>query len=359
MRLRLEQHAREAAGSRGLSLADYAELLRRDHGARQALVDRLLVPTTSFFRHPEQFDALRRLVPGWPGPVTIWSAGCSTGQEAYSLAMLMRESARQDWSVVASDVSSTALQRAEAAVYQPRELAGLSEQRRRLHLEPAGPGWRVVGEVRERVRFVHHNLATEDVPAAASGAVAAFCRNVLIYMRPEAQRTILERFVERLRSLQILFLGATESLWGVTDRLVPVSLDGVYAYRPAGGRRVEAAPPRAPRRRPAAAPSAPAPPSLGTRAHMAEGEAALAAGRPDDAVAAFRKACYIEPDDPLAHFNLALALEAGGHGGARRAYAAARAALQRRGVAVVETELEGFRADELLELIERRLRDLR
>jgi Flp pilus assembly protein TadD len=92
---------------------------------------------------------------------------------------------------------------------------------------------------------------------------------------------------------------------------------------------------------------------------MAEGEAALAAGRADDAVAAFRKACYVEPDDPLAHFNLALALETGGHSGARRAYAAARAALQRRGVAVVEAELEGFRAGELLGLIERRLRLLR
>ena len=92
---------------------------------------------------------------------------------------------------------------------------------------------------------------------------------------------------------------------------------------------------------------------------MAEGEAALAAGRADDAAAAFRKACYMEPDDPLAHLNLGLALETGGHEGARRAYAAARAALRRRGLAVVEAELEGFRADELLALIERRLGHLR
>src|SRR5207245_4167144 len=96
MRARLDQFARETARERGLSLDQYSDLVHADDAARQDLVDRLVVPTTSFFRHPEQFEALRRLLPDWPDPVTVWSAGCSTGQEAYSLAILLEESGRGD-----------------------------------------------------------------------------------------------------------------------------------------------------------------------------------------------------------------------------------------------------------------------
>jgi Flp pilus assembly protein TadD len=88
---------------------------------------------------------------------------------------------------------------------------------------------------------------------------------------------------------------------------------------------------------------------------MAEGEVALAAGDPRTAAAAFRKACYLDADDPLAHLHLGLALEAAGDGDARRAFAAARAALVGRRTAVVESELKGFRAGEVLRLIEHRL----
>jgi chemotaxis protein methyltransferase CheR len=191
---------------------------------------------------------------------------------------------------------------------------------------------------------------------------------VLIYLGAEAQRAFLDSLASRLHALEVLFLGATESLWGVTVRFVPVDLDRAYAYRPAGrsARRPGLAPsrpiPRAahpvatPTRASApAAASRPAPAEPGAAVYIAEGEAALAAGDAGAAVAAFRKACYLDAEDPLAHLHLALALEAVGDSTARRAFAAARTALAGRGTVVVESELQGFRAGELLRLIEHRL----
>jgi chemotaxis protein methyltransferase CheR len=376
MRLRLDRYAREGARARALSLADYANLVRDDDVARQDLVDRLVVPTTSFFRHPEQFEALRRMLADWPDPVTIWSAGCSSGQETYSLAILLRESGRPGWRVVASDVSTEAVEHTAAGIYEQRELGGLSAERRRRHLEPKEGSWQVAGDLRERVTVVHHNLATQDPPREARGAVAVFCRNVLIYFGPEAQRAFLDGLISRLPGLEVLFLGATESLWGVTDRFVPVSLGHAYVYRPAGPQAPKAGPQvpkaglpagsRTPRagipataRRDVPAPlpmrRGRAPVERAASAYMAEGEVALAAGDPRAAAAAFRKACYLDADDPLAHLHLGLALEAAGDGDSRRAFAAARAALVGRGTAAVESELKGFRAGELLRLIEHRL----
>jgi chemotaxis methyl-accepting protein methylase len=367
MRFRLQQQVREAARLRGMDAAQYAELVRRDETVRQSLVDTLVVPTTSFFRHPEHFDALRSLLGGWNGPVTVWSAGCSIGPEPYSIAMALHESGRKDWRVVASDVSSTAIERAASAVYEARELSGLSSERRQRYLERTGGRSRVVGELRERVTFVLHNLASDAVPRAALTAQAVFCRNVLIYLRPEVQRSFLERVVDHVTKLDIVFLGATESIFGVTERLVPVRVGAAYAYRRAGRRR-DAAPSgekatvSAPGRR-APAPSAPRAPAAGVRAplrdsatYLADGHVALAAGEPAAAVTAFRRACYLDPENPLAHVNLGLSLDAAGHAAeARRAFATARATLRRGGMTLVEAELEGFRGEALVELIDRRL----
>jgi len=369
MRLRLDRYARDAARTRALSLDDYANLVRDDDAARQDLVDRLVVPTTSFFRHPEQFEALRRLLPGWPDPLTIWSAGCSSGQETYSLAILLQESGRPGWRVVASDVSTEAVEHTAAGIYEQRDLGGLSAERRHRHLERTEGRWQVRGDLRERVTVVHHNLATQGPPREARAAVAVFCRNVLIYFGAEAQRAFLDGLVSRLPGLEVLFLGATESLWGVSHRFVPVSLDRAYAYRPAGVQAPKAGrpagpatprtgvPARARRGVPAPLPvrQGRAPIAPAASAYIAEGEVAMAAGDPRTAAAAFRKACYLDGGDPLAHLHLGLALEAAGDGAARRAFAAARAALVGRGTAAVESELKGFRAGELLSLIEHRL----
>jgi chemotaxis protein methyltransferase CheR len=373
MRHRLQQLVAEATAKHHLDLGAFAELLNRDDGARQALVNALVVPTTAFFRHPEQFDALRVQLTDWPDPVTIWSAGCSTGAEPYTIAMLLDESGRRNWRVVASDLSTAALEWAAAGLYGETQLTGLSDPRRRRHLEQDVGRWRVAASLRERVLFVRHNLATDDVPRAARPSRAVFCRNVMIYLRPAVQRAFLDRLDDQVPSLEVLFLGATESLWGVTERFQPVRAEGAYAYRPArrlAATRVPVAVLSSPRARPAAPTRSPLLPplpaatpaeALDASVYLADGKAALAAGQPAAAAAAFRRAAYLDTDDPVARIGLAMALDAAGHSEAGRAYVAARAALERRDLVLDDSEvpgLSGLRGTDLVRMIEHRLRQL-
>lgn len=361
MRHRLRQHVRDAARQRGIDPAEYAHLVGRDETVRQQLVDTLVVPTTSFFRHPEQFDALASMLPAWGDPVVAWSAGCSIGAEPYSLAMLLHETGRRGWRVVATDVSSASLARAVSGLYEARELSGLSAERRLRHLTREGDRWRVNEELRERVTFVHHNLVDDGVPRPARSAAAVLCRNVLIYFRPEVQRRCLERMADQVGGMRVLFLGATESLYGVTERLRPVRIGAAYGYL-AGGH-AEAPPPAPPPPRRAVLAHPPPVPRLGARppagdapGNLAAGQAAMAEGRVAAAVTAFRRACYLDPADPVAHLHLGMALDAGGHRAeARRAFAAARSALLAAPTALVTALLEGFGGEELLDLVDRRL----
>jgi hypothetical protein len=279
--------------------------------------------------------------------------------------MLLQESGRQGWRVVATDVSSASLERAASGLYEVRELAGLSTERRQRFVEREDGRWRIVQKLRERVTFAPHNLMNEPVPRPARSARAVLCRNVLIYLRPEVQHAFLDRVADEVNGLDVLFLGATESLYGVTERFIPVRVGAAYAYRVAGRPSPARSQPAAPRSaarppRPVVPVPTPVPPALDAPGYMAEGQVALAAGRLTAAVTAFRGACYLDADNPLAQLNLGLALDASGHAGeARRAFAAARAALLGSGVGLVEAELEGFSGTELADLIERRLRPVR
>src|SRR6185312_14086517 len=105
-----------------------ADRLEHDADAFQSLLDRITVQETSFFRDPGQFTALASILTSIVEPVTIWSAGCANGQEAYSLAMTLAESGIEDWRVIASDISTSALSRTEEACYSERELRGLSPE---------------------------------------------------------------------------------------------------------------------------------------------------------------------------------------------------------------------------------------
>jgi chemotaxis methyl-accepting protein methylase len=374
MRQRLDRSIRLQAGVLGVSLDGYAELVERDASARQTLVEHVVVPTTAFFRHPEQFVALVRCMAAWPDPLVVWSAACSIGAEPYSLAMVLAESGRAGWRVVATDVSSPSLKRAEAGFYEERELIGLSPQRRQRHMERCDHGWRMIRDLRERVVFVPHNLMAPEVPRVARAAASVFCRNVLIYLQPEVQRAFLERIVTQLPDLRALFLGGTESVLGLTDRFAPVYMDGAYVYRPVTG--AVRSPARAAPGRPRTGQAAPAPASRATAdrlrpaqaattgperheqdsaAFLAQGRAALERGDLPASIAAFRKACYVDSDSPIGHLNLGLALEAAGYDGAPRAFAAALAAVRRRGPDRLDAELEGFSAGELVRLLSGRL----
>jgi chemotaxis protein methyltransferase CheR len=352
LRHRLERCVREGAGAHHLVLDQYVAALESSPSLFQDLVNRVTVQETAFFRDPGQFETLtRHVLPGLPEPVLIWSAGCANGQEAYSLAITLAESGLQDWRVLATDVSTQALRRASEGRYNQREMTGISESRRQRYFQRAGTDWAVIPDLRKRVAFQRHNLITDVPPFEPGTCPVIFCRNVLIYVSPSELLAFLDRLILWMSRDSYLFLGYSESLWQVTDRFRLVSLGDAFAYQRAGVHPRKSSPPRAGEDRVGAAD-----PEVATL--LAAGEAAVGAGDASGAVAAFRKAVYLDPDHPLAHFQLGLALEAGGdRKAARRAYAAARAAIARCDTARVEAALEGYRLAALEDVLRFKLQE--
>jgi chemotaxis protein methyltransferase CheR len=349
---RLPEVAAEAALVRQQDAGEFLATLATDASAFQALLDHITVQETWFFREPAHFKVLiDQIMPGLPDKGVIWSAGCANGQEPWSLVMALEEAGRSGWQVLGTDLSTRALARAERASYGQRELRGLSAARQARFTVPHGNVVSVAPRLRERARFARHNLATDPAPLPAGICPVIFCRNTLIYLRPERRQAALTMIAEALRPGGWLFLGFSESLWQLTDAFEAVRLDGAYAYR----------------RRGAGDPAGPAGRSRPARRSRRDGRTARArpeatgAGGPapppaDDPVTAARQVVYERPDDPLAHLDLGLRLEASGDpAAARRSYAAARGALGRVDPAAVEAALEGWRADQLAALLATKL----
>lgn len=347
LRGRLRRSIRDEVRHHGDDLDAYPRTLAQNGDMLQSLVNRVTVQESGFFRHPDHFEVLvDHVLPVVRQPVTIWSAGCANGQEAYSLAMVLVEQGIRG-SVVATDLSTAALGRTASATYTTREIAGVSAARRSRFLVPHGDRWQVGPDVRSRVTSQRHNLAA-GLPTHVGVCQVVFCRNVLIYFSAEHARAFLDRLADSLAPGAFLFLGAAESLWQVTDRFEAVQLGGSFVYQRGGdAARVS---PRAEHRQ---ALDEEPPPVAQAALVAAVGRDALASDDHDGAVVAFRKWVYLAPDDPMASLHLGLALEAGGHRmPARRAYGVSRAVLHRIGFEGTEASLGGYAAEELLRLLD-------
>ena len=348
-----------AARASGRTPEGYAAGLAGDPGAFQELLDCVTVQESGFFRHPDQFTALaREVLPSLKGPVVVWSAGCANGQEAYSLAMELAASGRPDWDVLATDISAAAVARARAGRYSTAELAGLPPVHRHW-LRPAADLWELDPSLRRRVRVGQADLTTR-FPAPPGRCQIVFCRNVLIYLTREATESFLDRLSSWLTPGGLVFLGYSETMLAPTDRLRLDRVGDTHALRvvPPGSGRLQGS--GGLWTTPGAPAPAPAPGSGGAGGAAADmieaGVVAAAGGDPRGAVAAFRRAVFLEPDRPAAWFQLGLALEAvAGRQGARRAYAAALAALERCDQGAVEAELDGWRAGELAGVLRAKL----
>jgi len=208
------------------SLAGYASLLARDAGETDRLIGSLSVRVTGFFRDPEAWQRLAAVMTAEPDssgtPLFAWSMGCSTGEEAWSLAFLLYE-LRAGFQVVASDVSARAIAVAEAGVYDNaagraiREFFGNC-----FELEP-GSRFSVPAELRERVRFRREDLTRAQASPEVFDVIS--CRNLLIYLSRPGQQRILQRAVASLRVGGILMLGRTESPRALDDSsLIPIDI---------------------------------------------------------------------------------------------------------------------------------------
>jgi chemotaxis protein methyltransferase CheR len=229
-----------------VDVPSYLALLTGPDGGqeRQALIDEVTIPETHFFRNPPQVRALRKYVlpellrqAAAGKKLRIWSAGCSTGEEAYTVAILIREllPASVDWDikVLATDVSTRALAAAGEARYAERAFVMTDplDLSRWFVLDATAGSWVVRDEVRELVEFRHHNLVTEPPPFEPEQVDLILCRNVTIYFDRETTRRLMKRLHGRLRDGGYLFLGHAETLWQISDDFSLVPLGDAFVYR--------------------------------------------------------------------------------------------------------------------------------
>ena len=213
-----------------VELPDYLEVLRTRPAEARALLKDLLVSVTNFFRDSEHFNALEALIPTlFEGrtphdTVRVWVPGCATGEEAYSIAILLHEFAsRLDRSprlrVFASDLDSDAIRSARAGFYPPTIAADVSAERLERFFSEEAHGYRVSAELRETVLFATHDVL-KDSPFSRLDLLS--CRNLMIYLDRGAQQRLLQTFHFALRLDGLMFLGTSESAAEVPALFKPV-----------------------------------------------------------------------------------------------------------------------------------------
>ena len=204
---------------------EYLAKLEQESGGPEweAFTNALTTNLTAFFRESHHFPLLADLVRGRRGPVRVWSAGASTGEEPYSIAMALTEvlGEKADFQVLATDIDTEALDRARRGIYPMDQVAKLDEQRRKRFFQKgsgARAGFaRVRPEVMARVRFAPLNLVAPRWPMEERFD-AIFCRNVMIYFDKDTQARILDRFAPLMKHDGLLFAGHSESFSYITDR---------------------------------------------------------------------------------------------------------------------------------------------
>ncbi|HET7220447.1 MAG TPA: chemotaxis protein CheB, partial [Vicinamibacterales bacterium] len=217
---------RRLALNRSLDIDMYVEQLQRDPRELSSLYEDLLIGVTRFFRDEDAFETLeQRIIPELLSrldndeQVRVWVPGCATGQEAYSIAILLHEglNARRKplrIKILATDVHKASLDVASAGIYDEEQVAGISEDRLRRYFVAKGGGYQISQTIRDSIVFAPHNLI-RDAPFTRMDLIA--CRNLLIYFQPHAQKTVLTLFHFSLKPGGYLFLGSSESPGGLLD----------------------------------------------------------------------------------------------------------------------------------------------
>ena len=234
------------------NLVDYYSALERDEHEFNELLNLVTINETSFFRFPQQFDALRDTVlpeimaakPSNNRNLRFWSAGCSTGEEPYSISMTTLDMGLEGlgWKpqILGTDVSTKALAHAKAGVYGKRSMMNVPKDvvARFYESAPMG-GHRINDRVRSLVDFGYHNLIKEPYPLSLMGNWdVIFCRNVTIYFRLESTRRVVSNLFDSLNEGGYLFVGHSETLTSINEDFEALETGGVFLYRKPRSRRL-------------------------------------------------------------------------------------------------------------------------
>lgn len=212
------------------TIAAYLGFFKKNPAEQDLLYQDLLIPVTGFFRDPETYDSIREsLLPrlfsgkGDESPLRIWIAGCSTGQEAYSMAICLYEYLGEKAEgyriqIFSTDLSERSIAVARKGIYSRTEVAGLSHERLEKYFEKVAGSYHVSKSIREMCVFAHHNFL-KSPPFARIDLIS--CRNVLIYMESFLQKRALATFHYALKENGYLLLGHSETTAPATELFLP------------------------------------------------------------------------------------------------------------------------------------------
>ncbi len=214
---------------------------RQEQGLVRDVVEAMTTNESFFFRDIKPFDQFKQVVLPYllqtranAKSIKIWSAACSSGQEPYTLAMILKEERARlaGWhiEIVATDLSTEILAKAQAGLYSQFEVQrGLPIQMLMKYFKQAGDRWQIDAGLRDMIRFRPFNLL-EDMTALGQFDVI-FCRNVLIYFDQPTKQMVLERMARQLSQDGFLYLGGAETVVGITDKFQPMTNHrGIYHH---------------------------------------------------------------------------------------------------------------------------------
>ncbi|WLD91826.1 protein-glutamate O-methyltransferase CheR [Alkalihalobacillus sp. AL-G] len=197
------------------SFHDYYKAMKENTILLEEFLDRMTINVSEFYRNPSQWDVLEtQLLPKLlesKKTVKAWSAACSTGEEPYTLSMILHHSLRkEDYSILATDIDELALKRAKLGYYLERALQEVPEHFKEFYFKKDGIGYKVEGRLKDNITFEKQNLLLDPFK---SDLDLIICRNVLIYFTEEAKVQLYKKFSQALRPGGILFVGSTEQIF--------------------------------------------------------------------------------------------------------------------------------------------------
>jgi len=236
----LESRLKEKLREKGIdSVKTYFDIISRDQGEMKSFLDSITTNLTRFFRNQAHFDAMEHFVVpelmnikkgSGNNTIRIWSAGCSTGEEPYTIAMLMSEVLPPTWKfeIVASDLSLKCLMTAKEGFYANNRIDGIPEKHLKKYFDQVEGGYKVRPDLQSKIRFDYHNLKNDS---GLNNLDVVFCRNVIIYFDEAAQNAVINRFWNAMASKSFLFIGHSESLFGMDTKFEFVKTQWATLYR--------------------------------------------------------------------------------------------------------------------------------
>jgi len=235
----LESRLKEGLREKNLASArEYYGIITGDREEMKKFLDSITTNLTRFFRNQAQFDALEHYVipelikikkAGGGTTIKIWSAGCSTGEEPYTLGMILSRILTPPWryEIIASDISLKCLMTAKEGFYPDSRIVGIPDDHLKKYFERIEGGYKVIPDIMSKIRFDYHNLKNDS---GQRGFDVVFCRNVIIYFDEAAQAAVINRFWDAMASKSFLFIGHSESLFGMKTKFEFIKTEWATLY---------------------------------------------------------------------------------------------------------------------------------